>query len=90
VNTDVLEEDPDRTYQEKIVLMVLSMMIAPDKWDLFTHLKYKIVKCLRPGRNRIAIDVAIKLERELAAGKRSILELMQARKVKDPPASQAL
>jgi hypothetical protein len=45
---------------------------------------YEIAGLLRPGKNQIAIEVATTLERERAAGKRGILELMQTRKVKDP------
>jgi hypothetical protein len=53
------------------------IQIVPTYFFDVTHL-------IQPGKNQIAIEVATTLERERAAGKRGLVERLQARKVKDP------
>lgn len=46
--------------------------------------RFDITALLHPGKNQLAIEVATTLERERAAGKKGVIERMQARKTKDP------
>jgi hypothetical protein len=48
---------------------------------------YEIAALLHPGKNQLTIEVATTLERERAAGKRGLLELLQTRRKKDPTGS---